>query len=268
MVTLVSADSVSVAWLNAVHAARAESGNRLFHLVVTITDPLAEHAGARREIEALLRNCNLQSIDTVANTIMPAAWARMFRSHGEVVDRYRARYERITRFPKNSWGTYFGRLVAYPIGSGRRTAPVDQLGPIITALRASRIVAAQYEAAVTTALEASDNDTDCAPGLGGIIHHPTHGSHGRGGPCLSHVSFQRAANRVHAVANYRSQYLVERAYGNYLGLGRLLKYVADHAGLQPGELTVVTGYAQLDQKLSVLDRTLVSISHVMRLDPS
>jgi hypothetical protein len=264
MVTLVSTDSISVAWFNAVRAARAVSGNRLFHLVVTIAEPLTEHAGARREVDTLLRSRNLQTIDTVANTIMPAAWARMFGSHDEVVNRYRARYERITRFPKNSWGTYFGRLVAYPIGSGRRPAPVDQLGPIIKALRASRVVAAQYEAAVSTAQEASGNDNDCAPGFGGIVHHPTRGSRGRGGPCLSHVSFQRDGDRVHAVASYRSQYLVERAYGNYLGLGRLLKYVADHADLQPGELTVVTGYAQLDQPVSVLDRTLVSVSQVMR----
>jgi hypothetical protein len=114
MVTLVSADSISAAWFDAVRAARAVPGHRLFHLVVNIADPLAEHAGARREVEALLLSRGLQTVDTVANTIMPAAWARMFGSHDEVVNRYRARYERIRRFPKNSWGTYFGRLVAYP----------------------------------------------------------------------------------------------------------------------------------------------------------
>jgi thymidylate synthase len=66
-------------------------------------------------------------------------------------------------------------------------------------------------------------------------------------PCLSHCSFQLGRDgRVHALAHYRSQYLLQRAYGNYLGLGRLLDYVATSAGLSTGELTVVAGHIQLE----------------------
>lgn len=48
--------------------------------------------------------------------------------------------------------------------------------------------------------------------------------------------------------------MVERAYGNYLGLGRLMAYIASQAGLETGELTVTAGYARLDcrGRLSVL----------------
>jgi hypothetical protein len=42
---------------------------------------------------------------------------------------------------------------------------------------------------------------------------------------------------------------VKRAYGNYLGLGRLLAYVAGQAGLAIGQLTVVAGQAQIEMAL-------------------
>jgi hypothetical protein len=50
------------------------------------------------------------------------------------------------------------------------------------------------------------------------------------------------------MAHYRSQLMIERAYGNYLGLGQLLSYIAAQAGLRCGELTVTAGYAVLDYR--------------------
>jgi hypothetical protein len=45
--------------------------------------------------------------------------------------------------------------------------------------------------------------------------------------------------------------MVERAYGNYVGLGRLLSYVAGQVGQRCGRLTVTAGYAQLDRRSQV-----------------
>ena len=71
-----------------------------------------------------------------------------------------------------------------------------------------------------------------------------------GFPCLSHCSFQLDANgRVNLLATYRSQYLVQRGYGNYLGLGRLLAYVAAQTELSVGQLTVVAGLAHLENPI-------------------
>lgn len=56
-----------------------------------------------------------------------------------------------------------------------------------------------------------------------------------GFPCLSHCAFQIDTDgHVHLLATYRSQFLVERGYGNYLGLGRLLAHVARHTGCRSG----------------------------------
>ena len=63
---------------------------------------------------------------------------------------------------------------------------------------------------------------------------------------------------MHALAQYRSQYLVHRAYGNYLGLGRLLDYVATAAGLRTGELTVVAGYIQMESPFTAVRRLVSS----------
>jgi hypothetical protein len=39
---------------------------------------------------------------------------------------------------------------------------------------------------------------------------------------------------------------VEKGYGNYLGLARLLEYVAESVDLTPGQLTVTAGRIQTD----------------------
>ena len=64
---------------------------------------------------------------------------------------------------------------------------------------------------------------------------------------LSFCAVQRDEDKVHLSAHYRNHYMIERAYGNYLGLGRLLKYIADQAGLVAGTLTVISGHAEIDR---------------------
>lgn len=260
MTKLIQADTVSTAWYEAVRTARAATDHKVYHLIVSIEHPLAEEEAARHEVEKLLAERGLQTVETVANTIMPTGLAELCDTHDELVRRYRDRYDLIMRFPKNSWGTYFGRLVAYPVGHGKRPAPVDQLAPVIKALRSSRVVAAQYETAIATAEDIGGPSEIIDPGV--LIHHPTRGRHGRGGPCLSTIAFQREADHVHAIAHYRSHYLIERAYGNYLGLGWLIRHVAEQAGLRIGRLTVVAGYAQIDGRVSDVDQTLLRIGEL------
>ncbi len=170
--------------------------------------------------------------------------------------RYRAIYPELRRrWHTNTTGTYFGRLVAYPAAA--HPDGFDQLGEIIHRLTVEHSRAnaktALYEASleeVGTSERGPDGQDveDPAASAGAVIFAPGRDRLPVGGfPCLSHCSFQLDRNaRVHALAHYRSQYLVERAYGNYLGLGRLLAYVCAQTGLGLGTLTVVAGYAQVD----------------------
>jgi hypothetical protein len=47
-------------------------------------------------------------------------------------------------------------------------------------------------------------------------------------------------------AVYRNEYLIKRAYGNFIGLGQLQAYMAAAAGLEAGELLMTINHAELD----------------------
>ena len=44
--------------------------------------------------------------------------------------------------------------------------------------------------------------------------------------------------RLHATAIYRHQYLIDKAYGNLLGLSWLLRFLCQQSGFEVGELVV------------------------------
>lgn len=167
----------------------------------------------------------------------------------------------VQRWAANARGTYFSRLVAFPGPDG----PVNQLDALITRLRRETAkkgsgtgpLTACYEAGFTQ--PAADGPAlvpeQDAVAMAVPVRAPGSDNSVMGFPCLSHCSFQLDHSaRLHAMAHYRSHLMVERAYGNYLGLGRLLGYIASQAGLTAGELTVTAGYARLDcqNRLSAL----------------
>lgn len=248
----VSGSDVSSAWLAACQAMR---GNPpvAYHTVVRIRDPLSEDPAVRTAVEQILATHDLQPIGTVASTIFPSAIARTSCDHLELSQRYVAMLPTLKRLsPKNDRGTYFGRLVAFPGAAG----PVNQLDLIITRLRGEVAKAGSRTGPLTASYEAgfidpgsetfSGNPGSCVTAAA-PVRVPGRDTRFPGFPCLSHVSFQLdREGALHALAHYRSQLMVERAYGNYTGLGLLLAYIAGQAGLRCGELTVTAGYACLD----------------------
>jgi hypothetical protein len=230
--------------------------------VVRIHDPATEDHRIRAAVDEILAAADLQPAETVAGTIFPAAIAATSRDHLELTRRYMTLLPTLKRLARaNARGTYFSRLIDFPGPNG----PVNQLDAVITRLRSETTtkagsgtgpLTACYEAGFTAPgpdalgtgsalaalalpVRASGPDTSILMSF----------------PCLSHCSFQLdRSGTVHAMAHYRSQLMVEKAYGNYLGLGQLLSYVAAQAGLTPGELTVTAGYARLDhsRRLSAL----------------
>jgi hypothetical protein len=250
----VHAPDVGTAWLDALRAVHATPDHWALHTHVGIDNPTAEDPDLRFQADRILKEYGLPSIETVANTIFPAALANLCASHDELVARYREIYPVLrTRWHRqNREGTYFGRLVDHPIGDD--PGGYDQLGVVIGKLRAEHA----HSGAKTAIYEASLGAVgDEEPPVGGAaataaIFSPGHDKLPVGGfPCLSHCSFQLdREGRVHLLAQYRSQYLIQRGYGNYLGLGRLLAHVCRHTGLRQGRLTVTAGYAQIEVRRS------------------
>jgi thymidylate synthase len=169
-----------------------------------------------------MSDLGLRPIDTVRNTIFPAETAARFAEPSELAEHYRLRYPVIRRF--NRRGTYFGRLVALP---NEQHETIDQLSATVAKLRrAGRRMSSRYELNVYLARE------DCKVAMGF--------------PCLSHCALHLDGDVLHMSAQYRNHYLVERGYGNYLGLGELLEYICRSTNLRVGELLVVAGRAELD----------------------
>lgn len=265
----VSGSNISTAWLTACKA-MGGSPHVVYHTVVRIQDPLHEDPAIRAAVEQILVAHDLQPVSTVASTIFPVAIAQTSRDHLELSRRYVAMLPTLKRLSptKNDRGTYFGRLVAFP----GTTGPVNQLDTIITRLRREVAKKDSQTGPLTAAYEAGFTDpvpetADLEPYITAAAPVQVPGCDTRfpGFPCLSHVSFQvDRESALHAMAHYRSQLMVERAYGNYVGLGLLLGYIAEQAGLRAGELTVTAGYAQLDRRgdVSVLLRQISAVRTV------
>jgi hypothetical protein len=243
---------VSEAWLNAVQIVDAVPERRLFHLVTRVSDPVAEEPRIRTAADTLLRELDLAPVDTVANTIFPAQLAAASAGPGELAERYRRMYDTVRRLHKsNRKGTYFGRIVAHPASGGERDQLADLIERLNTELRTRGPKSARYEMNITGPGELAQPADECPAeefSDGGPVHIYATGkdTSSMGFPCLSFCSFQLDGDALHMVAQYRYQYLIERGYGNYLGLGQLLGYVCAAVGLRPGQLTIVAGVAGVD----------------------
>lgn len=218
--------SVGDAWRAAAQAVLAVGGST-FHLVVRIGADADDPAVEARVDELLLHQGNAP-IRTVANTIFPEQLGRRYPEPHDLSSSYLALYPRLRRFPANRYGTYFGRLVDHPGGGEHANQLVDVVKKLRAELASSTNRSSRYECAIY-------NPAKDAGKTGSF-------------PCLSNVAFHLDSHggRLHVLATYRNQYLVQRAYGNYLGLTGLRDYVAQATDLQPGELLVVAGHAVVD----------------------
>lgn len=225
---LVQSGTLTESWVAAVEELLANGGD-LFNLIVAIANPIADAADASviAALDELLALEGHQRVETVANTIFPAAMARAARSREEFYDRYRSMLPLLHRHAKNRRGLYFERLIEYPLPARGKCA--NQIELIIRDLQGQlknhRPRRSIYEAQVF------------APGKDRL---PS------GFPCLSSLSFQLDKPRLRLTATYRNQYYFERALGNFLGLARLQRFIADEVELALGPLTIHAFHAKLD----------------------
>lgn len=253
---VVEKPDVTTAWIAACNELDRTTNpdHTAYHTVVRIIDPRKEDPALRTDLERVRRRVlpadDYFPIETVANTILPKALAASSESHADLVARYSNMYSRVRRFPKNQRDTYFGRLIAYPSQGDK--PPIDQLGKVIERLKNQATskgpMTAAYEVDVIHPAVDGEVTEDPIVSMDAHVHRGGYDNYTRGFPCLSHCSFQLEKGRtVHLTAFYRYHYMLDKAYGNYIGLGRLLSHVAGYAGVQAGTLTVVAGFARLEK---------------------
>lgn len=224
----VEGKDLSAAWTEAVRTVAQMPRRQATHLVVRIDNPSEANLNTRDLLNALLFELGLDSVETVRNTLFPAEWAAKFPEPAELAEYYRSQLPTIARFqPRSQFrGTYFGRLVAFPRGDDN----VDQLSDVVEKLRHAH----EQERRVTSRYEMN------------IYSEERDHRKLMGFPCLSFCSFHLGDGLLHMAAHYRSHFMIQRAYGNYLGLAELLNYVAEASGFPAGELLVISGHAAID----------------------
>lgn len=249
----VSGVSLTDAWLKA-YTALASARNHAVNLTVTVSSPGIEHPSVRRAIDSQVAMLQAQghrqynkSVHTVANTIFPMSLYR----RGRVDAFYDAakRGQSGRQGTVTSWGpksgTYIGRLLDYPTFGG---ATFNQLARMLKNLDADRNYRDFYE--LSLSVEPPDPDPSTLPIFAGASTFvPDYDNSHRGGQCLSHISLHLSSDgRLSMAALYRHQTYLTRAYGNFLGLSRLLHFLVHESrkDLEVGELMVVASHAEIE----------------------
>lgn len=222
---VIEEDNLSVAWGKAFLAIMR--AGEIAPLIVVIKDlHNAEPPEVPSVREALDRALEADgkglSCHTVANTIFPWNMWNPNAGRQELYGRYQRMLPRVRKHRGNWHGLYFERMIAFA-HNGDGEGGVNQLEHVIQAWNGGNHRRTGLKAAIF------DPHKD---------HHPTQRQ--RGFPCLQEVAFARHGPDGLAVSGfYVTQYMFERAYGNYLGLCRLGLFMAHEMGLKLSKVTCV-----------------------------
>ena len=220
---LIEDSNLSIAWYRVLKYIKAHRGNEITPLVLSLS-AFEEDENIKEILDSDLYNNNLDSIDIVSETIFPKS---LHEVYGDALfDVYLLKVlPRIKKIDsRNSGGTYFERLISY--GNDGK----NQLKIIIDALndpnskRRSKLQASFFN-------PLTDHKTGVFQGF----------------PCLQHVTFYKSETGGLILNSfYAMQYLYQRAYGNWLGLINLGKFVAEETNLEFERFNCFVGVEKLD----------------------
>lgn len=227
--------SLSVAWASSIRTLLSSSGKEIAPLIVSFTGfddtgTFEEESRIKGALEAILKKEGMQSIHTVANTIFPVSMWNPAAGRQQLFDRYASIVSKLQMSRENKRGLYFDRMI-----SGGAKDRENQLDFVIETFlgrqgtRRSALQVAIFNPSV-------DHSTAALLGF----------------PCLQHVTFAPTKAGLTVNAFYAVQYMVERAYGNYVGLARLGQFVAHELKMKLARVTCYAGIAQCDTSKEAL----------------
>lgn len=236
--------NLSTAWLTAVDRIVNGAGMEITPLVLSLTQ-FDETPQVRAVVDAELKARGMGSVQTVSETIFPdSLYKYCGEDRVELYKEYKNNVPRIRKIDSsNHNGTYFERLIAF---DGKKE-PINQLEIIISSLSNSKVKR-------RSKLQASIFDPN--------IDH-TNGMF-QGFPCLQHVTFARSENGGLILNSfYAIQYLFRRAYGNWLGLINLGKFVANEVDIEFEKMVCCVGVEHLDMRKSDARKLLENIQQTV-----
>lgn len=229
--------NLSIAWALAFLAAMESGTSELAPLVISVSDftdsgVANEHEPIRNRLDQELEKSGKYSCHSVANTIFPESmWNPSLENNAsELFERYDRNWSRIKRYRDNLRGVYFRRLTAFQPrnADGAGGQKVNQLQYILDTFAAGNHRRSALQASI---LDPTRDDTN---------------SRQQGFPCLQQVGFAVIGDAGLCVTGfYPLQYLFTKAYGNYLGLCRLGRFMASQMGLSMIQMNCMVANAKL-----------------------
>lgn len=220
-------DDLSIAWATAMLRLLEKGASELIPLTVTIHvngDEPQETAGIRSALDDKLEECGFCSCETTANTIFPQSLWKPGTDRHVLYERYLTILPRLRKHKANGRGMYFERMISH--GDDK----VNQLEHIISTYR--------------------DSGNHRRSALQLSIFDPAHDHTNQrqlGFPCLQQVGFIPSTDGLTVTGFYPTQNIFDRAYGNYLGLCRLGRFVAHELDMKLTRLICFTGVGKIDK---------------------
>lgn len=228
MAKIITGDNALDAWRAAATNLLGANGVSDNNLLIEIADPVAWDETWIHQIDPRAVHSDGEDPMNVANTIFPhKTWSNSVSRE----DFYR-RYSRAHAKGRNKrWGTYFLRLIDF----GR--SHVNQLERAIVVMNTW-----ENEPGTSIVFHLSSPEIDRPRPLGG--------------PCLQLCQLNVHDRRVDMTVVYRNHDYFNKAFPNFVGLGRLLKFICNETNRQPGSLVCHSGHAYSSNGKHNLQRLL------------
>jgi thymidylate synthase len=206
-------------------------GGEDYNVVVTIEAPSQFDPAWLTRFSPSSVDARGDAIRDVINTIFPSKTLKNARSRADFYERYKRAFDR-RRSRHRTWGTYFHRLISF--GPERK----NQLENAIAALERW---GHNHKAALVFHLSSSDVDDVRI----------------MGGPCWQYGALLCPdSDTVSLLAVYRNHDYFNKALGNFLGLSRLLQFIAAATKRNTGQVICHSAHAYFDCPKAALQRLL------------
>lgn len=252
---VVTEKNLSRAWAKAFLETMEKGGSTRHPSVVTVNLIDGEDFESK-EIRSLLDNelkkHGKNSCLTVANTIFPVSmWNPNIPNDDlELYKRYERAWLGIRKCPANRNGVYFRRLTAYRPKAGENEPhqpAVNQLKSVIDTYTGGNHRKSALQAAIFDPTRDHSNQRQ------------------KGFPCMQQVAFTPLPNGDLSITGiYATQLQFEKAYGNYLGLYWLGRFMAKHLKMNLRQVVCMAAVLQRSDEQDAPKQVLQPFSEELR----
>jgi hypothetical protein len=223
--------NLSLAWTEVFSQLMRPGVTDLAPAVITISE-FDERSLPREiaEIRNAIDSVNKQSCRTVASTIFPnSLWMPDSADNAnQLYARYGRIWKTISKCPANKKGVYFRRLTSYMVeGASPDQKPVNQLSHVIQTYAGGNHRHSALQASIFDPTRDHTNNRQ------------------RGFPCLQQVAFNVSEGTLEVTGFYALQHHLPKAYGNYLGLCWLGRFMAKQMRLRLAKVTCIASSLRL-----------------------